>query len=74
MSEVLVTLAEIGAATGRRADAVRAECSARRMSVRDDRAGRPAVTVREARRLVRAARGGRDEPPSRKPSDGKAQQ
>ncbi|MFG3493780.1 hypothetical protein [Streptomyces sp. NPDC047928] len=55
MSEVLVTLAEIKAATGRKADKVRAECAELGLLVVDDWAGRPAVTVVDARELVSGA-------------------
>lgn len=55
MSEVLVTLQEIAAATGRKADKVRAECSELGLTVRDDWAGRPAVTVGDARGLASGA-------------------
>lgn len=52
MNEVLVTLAEIAAARGRKAGAVRAECAELGLFVREDWAGRPAITVDEARALV----------------------
>jgi len=52
MAEVLVTLQEIAAATGRKADKVREECSALGLHVREDWAGRPAVSVDDARGLA----------------------
>ncbi|MFC9051813.1 hypothetical protein [Streptomyces anthocyanicus] len=52
MAEVLVTVQEIATATGRKADKVREECTALGVTVRDDWAGRPAVTVDDARGLA----------------------
>ncbi|MFD0458737.1 hypothetical protein ACFQ2H_28615 [Streptomyces violaceoruber] len=52
MAEVLVTLQEIATATGRKADKVREECAALGVTVRDDWAGRPAVSVDDARGLA----------------------
>ncbi|MFC8824941.1 hypothetical protein ACFT9I_06230 [Streptomyces sp. NPDC057137] len=47
-----MTLQEIAAATGRKADKVRDECVELDLMVREDWAGRPAVSVNDARALV----------------------
>lgn len=52
MSEYLVPLTEVAKVTGRTVIKVRSECTELGMSIRDDWAGRPAISESDARSLV----------------------